>query len=122
MQAPLLWSKALIFPSPKLPTRQIPAELAEVGRCHCYFVKSFTDPNVPAGQSPYNVQNINSQLFVIYGKFGMAGGQLTTSSQVATQRRSAQLSTPQPPLFDRRWELRIFCDGATDMDVTALTL
>jgi uncharacterized protein (TIGR03118 family) len=38
------------------------------------FVKSFTDPNVPAGQAPYNVQNINGQLYVIYGKFGMAGG------------------------------------------------
>lgn len=29
---------------------------------------SFTDPNVPAGYSPYNIQNINGKLYVEYAK------------------------------------------------------
>jgi uncharacterized protein (TIGR03118 family) len=30
------------------------------------FVKSFNDPNIPAAFSPYNVQNIDNQLYVTY--------------------------------------------------------
>lgn len=34
---------------------------------------SFTDPNLPSGFAPFNVQNINDQLFVTYAKKGVGG-------------------------------------------------
>lgn len=35
--------------------------------------KSFTDPNLPAGYSPFNIQNIGGQLYVMYAKLGSGG-------------------------------------------------
>jgi len=34
---------------------------------------SFTDPNLPAGYSPFNIQQVNGQLFVLYAKVGSDG-------------------------------------------------
>jgi len=34
---------------------------------------SFTDPNLPAGYSPYNIQNIDGMLYVAYAKVGPQG-------------------------------------------------
>lgn len=34
---------------------------------------SFTDPNLPAGYSPFNIQEVNGQLFVLYAKVGSDG-------------------------------------------------
>jgi uncharacterized protein (TIGR03118 family) len=36
---------------------------------------SFKDPNLPAGYAPYNIQNLNGQLFVQYAKVGTRGAQ-----------------------------------------------
>jgi uncharacterized protein (TIGR03118 family) len=33
-----------------------------------HFVKSFTDPSIPAGYAPFNVQNAGGKLFVTYAK------------------------------------------------------
>jgi len=38
------------------------------------FVSSFTDPNVPSGYAPYNVQNIGGQLYVTYTATNLSGG------------------------------------------------
>ncbi len=39
------------------------------------FVKSFTDSGIPAGYAPFNVQDINGQLYATYAKVdGSAGG------------------------------------------------
>lgn len=35
---------------------------------------SFTDPNVPSGFAPYNIQNINGKLYVTYAKQDSPGG------------------------------------------------
>ncbi|MEP6621758.1 MAG: TIGR03118 family protein [bacterium] len=32
------------------------------------YVKSFTDPNIPAGYGPFGIQNIDGQLYVTYAK------------------------------------------------------
>ncbi len=34
---------------------------------------SFTDPHLPAGYSPFNIQEVNGQLFVMYAKVGSDG-------------------------------------------------
>jgi uncharacterized protein (TIGR03118 family) len=34
---------------------------------------SFTDPNLPAGYSPFNIENVGGQLFVMYAKVGNDG-------------------------------------------------
>ncbi len=34
---------------------------------------SFTDPNLPAGYSPFNIQEVNGQLFITYAKVGSDG-------------------------------------------------
>ena len=34
---------------------------------------SFTDPNLPAGYSPFNIQEVNGQLFVMYAKVASDG-------------------------------------------------
>jgi uncharacterized protein (TIGR03118 family) len=36
---------------------------------------SFKDPNIPAGYAPYNIQNLNGQLYVQYAKVGTRGAQ-----------------------------------------------
>lgn len=33
-----------------------------------HFVKSFTDPNIPAGYAPFGIQNIGGQLYVTFAK------------------------------------------------------
>ncbi len=40
---------------------------------------SFTDPNVPAGYAPYNVQTLNGKLYVEYGEVGPTGHPVTGS-------------------------------------------
>jgi uncharacterized protein (TIGR03118 family) len=35
---------------------------------------TFVDPNVPAGFTPYNIQNVGGQLYVEYAKLNAAGG------------------------------------------------
>jgi uncharacterized protein (TIGR03118 family) len=54
------------------------------------LVKSFTDPNLPAGSAPFNVQTINGQLFVAFTNpkvggaidiFDMAGNLIKTLAQ-----------------------------------------
>jgi uncharacterized protein (TIGR03118 family) len=37
---------------------------------------SFTDPNLPAGYSPFNIENVGVQLFVMYAKVGPDGRSL----------------------------------------------
>jgi uncharacterized protein (TIGR03118 family) len=37
---------------------------------------SFTDPNLPAGYAPYNVQNVSGNLYVEYAKLGTKGAQV----------------------------------------------
>ncbi len=39
---------------------------------------TFTDPNIPAGYTPYNIQNINGTLYVTYAKLGAGGGFVDT--------------------------------------------
>lgn len=41
---------------------------------------SFTDPNLPAGEAPYNIENLNGTLFVAYAKQA-AGGQAPVIGQ-----------------------------------------
>lgn len=35
--------------------------------------KTFTDPNLPEGYSPFNIQNLSGQLYVVYAKLGSDG-------------------------------------------------
>ena len=38
--------------------------------------KPFMDPDLPAGYSPFNVQNVNGKLFVMYAKIGSDGDEV----------------------------------------------
>jgi len=38
--------------------------------------KPFTDPNLPSGYSPFNIQNIGGQLYVMYAKVGPDGDEI----------------------------------------------
>ena len=38
--------------------------------------KSFTDPNLPAGYSPFNIQAIDNKLYVMYAKVGPDGDEI----------------------------------------------
>lgn len=38
--------------------------------------KSFTDPNLPAGYSPFNIQNVGGKLYVMYAKVGPDGDEI----------------------------------------------
>jgi uncharacterized protein (TIGR03118 family) len=38
--------------------------------------KSFTDPNLPASYSPFNIQAIDNQLYVMYAKVGADGSEI----------------------------------------------
>lgn len=42
--------------------------VVEIYDSNFHFVKSFTDPNAPAGFAPFGIQNINGQLFVTFAK------------------------------------------------------
>jgi len=39
------------------------------------FTKPFTDPNLPAGYSPFNIQNVGGKLYVMYAKVDPATGE-----------------------------------------------
>src|SRR5204863_9068215 len=39
--------------------------------------KPFTDPNLPTGYSPFNIQNVGGQLYVMYAKVDEASGEET---------------------------------------------
>jgi len=38
--------------------------------------KSFTDPNLPEGYSPFNIQNVGGKLYVMYAKVGPDGDEI----------------------------------------------
>jgi uncharacterized protein (TIGR03118 family) len=38
--------------------------------------KPFTDPNLPSGYSPFNIQNVGGQLYVMYAKVGPDGDEI----------------------------------------------
>jgi uncharacterized protein (TIGR03118 family) len=38
--------------------------------------KPFTDPNLPAGYSPFNIQNVGGKLYVMYAKVGPDGDEI----------------------------------------------
>ncbi|MBA2248670.1 MAG: TIGR03118 family protein [Chitinophagaceae bacterium] len=38
--------------------------------------KTFTDPNLPAGYSPFNIQAIDNKLYVMYAKVGAGGDEI----------------------------------------------
>ncbi|HKB42841.1 MAG TPA: TIGR03118 family protein, partial [Chitinophagaceae bacterium] len=38
--------------------------------------KPFTDPNLPAGYSPFNIQNVGGKLYVMYAKVGPGGDEI----------------------------------------------
>lgn len=42
---------------------------------------SFTDPTLPAGYAPFNIQNIGGKLYVAYAKQGVSGSTLTGDHQ-----------------------------------------
>lgn len=42
--------------------------VVEIYDSNFHFVKSFTDPNAPAGFAPFGIQNINGHLFVTFAK------------------------------------------------------
>ncbi len=42
--------------------------------------KPFTDPDLPAGYSPWNIQNIDGKLYVMYAKHGTNPGEVVSSA------------------------------------------
>jgi hypothetical protein len=37
---------------------------------HTFGPGAFTDPNLPKGYAPFNIENINGMLYVTYGEAG----------------------------------------------------
>jgi uncharacterized protein (TIGR03118 family) len=62
------------------------------------LVNSFTDPNLPVGAGPFNVQNINGRLFVAFTLSGESGGVVdifdTTGNLIKTFASHGTLKGP----------------------------
>jgi uncharacterized protein (TIGR03118 family) len=59
---------------------------------------SFSDPNLPSGYTPYNIQNINGTLYVAYVNFAKGGGFVdtydTNGKFIARVASNGTLNTP----------------------------